>query len=158
LSVIGNIILTNDTFSGTDVKAQFDVVHELGHVWDYRSWNSLSGGLMNALGTGEYMPGVGFIWNPYGNAVPTYGGILEVSEPYPDTPYVCYNMYAITQSLALQTPSLTLIVIRCLMVQPMGEYLFLPQPERKIGRFHLDYILFQNMHLNEIGLGSKLVA
>lgn len=47
--ILGDVVLPDYTFDHADSYAQFEVVHELGHVWDYRSGNQLSFGLMVAL-------------------------------------------------------------------------------------------------------------
>jgi RHS repeat-associated protein len=49
----GDVVLSDATFptkpARNDDYTRFSVVHELGHVWDYRSGNQLSLGLMEAL-------------------------------------------------------------------------------------------------------------
>ncbi len=49
---LGDVVLPDLTFDSpynTDNYARFSIVHELGHVWDYRTGNQLSLGLMKAL-------------------------------------------------------------------------------------------------------------
>ena len=45
----GEVGLTDGLFNGGDVYAKFFIVHELGHVWDYRSGHQLSFNLMKAV-------------------------------------------------------------------------------------------------------------
>jgi RHS repeat-associated protein len=65
-----DVVLDESTFSGywQPQYAIFTVIHELGHVWDFRTHTALSGGLMNALGTLTCGGMGGCVWNPYANA------------------------------------------------------------------------------------------
>ena len=47
----GNIVLPDYHFNGTKEYATFNIIHELGHVWDWRSGGQLSRGMQERLGT-----------------------------------------------------------------------------------------------------------
>ncbi len=50
LSAVGDIVIQDYLFDYGSQYAQFTVVHEFGHVWDYRAGNQLSMNLIHELG------------------------------------------------------------------------------------------------------------
>ena len=46
---LGDVVLPDYTFDQVDSYVKFQVVHELSHVWDYRTVNQLSLGIMMAV-------------------------------------------------------------------------------------------------------------
>ncbi|MBE0411645.1 MAG: hypothetical protein IBX69_18110, partial [Anaerolineales bacterium] len=44
--VMGDIVLTNTVFGESEDWTKYTIVHEMGHVWDYRTGHRLSRGLM----------------------------------------------------------------------------------------------------------------
>ena len=97
LSIMGDVVMPNYIFDNGESYAKFTIVHELGHVWDYRTGNQLSRNMMVALGT-WLCPStdVGFpdnriCWAPYGNTIdPSTNQIIRPELP-PDTPLACVN-------------------------------------------------------------------
>jgi RHS repeat-associated protein len=49
-AVTGDILLADTTFNRDTVDARFTIAHELAHVWDWRSGQALSNGLVKLLG------------------------------------------------------------------------------------------------------------
>jgi hypothetical protein len=63
-----DVVLTNYPFTNGPQPEYpiYQVIHELGHVWDHRTGNALSKGLMIALNT-WYKDKAGWHWDPYRN-------------------------------------------------------------------------------------------
>jgi hypothetical protein len=99
---LGDVVLSDTTFSNTDAYAKHTVVHELGHVWDHRSDHQLSFGMMKALNTTFYDPGTGtYIWDPYANPELPAGAnpsctVAEIAQRKSG----CYVPYAFTYGAA----------------------------------------------------------
>jgi RHS repeat-associated protein len=63
-STLGDIVLTDVAFHSEMEFAKFTVAHELAHVWDHRSGNDLSFGLIKALDT-WICDNNGCNWHPF---------------------------------------------------------------------------------------------
>jgi len=88
--LLGDIVLTNYTFSNGEAYALYGIIHELGHSWDYLSNSKLSTGLMHELNTWICdETGINCRWYPY--AAKVNETTLEVTypEPGPDSYVVC---------------------------------------------------------------------
>jgi RHS repeat-associated protein len=78
-SLMDNIIEADDIIK-REAYVKRTVIHEFGHVWDYRTNNELSKGMMMALGTWVWSGDTGNVWDPFSNA-----------EIYPGTPIICIH-------------------------------------------------------------------
>jgi RHS repeat-associated protein len=89
-TVLGDVVLGNYAFDHGAEFARFTAVHELGHVWDYRSGDQLSFGLMQALDTWICEDnGNNCHWAPYFSRVDEATLEIMYPEPYPGTPKKC---------------------------------------------------------------------
>ncbi len=77
---LGDIVLTDGMFGGSREYQTISVIHEVGHVWDFRRYGILSEGLMRALGTitCTAIGGCGN-WDPYANPEVPAGAQLQCS-------------------------------------------------------------------------------
>jgi RHS repeat-associated protein len=97
LSIIGNIVIEDYLFDNANsyngAFGKFSIVHELGHVWDYKTNNKLSHNMMVALGTWVCPEGVNEnlperqCWFPYKHT--NSNGQVVSAEPAPDTTRYC---------------------------------------------------------------------
>ncbi|CAG0979100.1 partial tRNA(Glu)-specific nuclease WapA, partial [Anaerolineae bacterium] len=62
--VFGGDIVLGDDIGGDEIFTKGTIPHEFAHVWDYRTQNQLSKGLMEALGT-WVCSGTQCAWNPF---------------------------------------------------------------------------------------------
>ncbi len=104
-AALGDVVLSNTTFSNTESYAKHVVIHELGHVWDHRTRNALSFGLMQALGTWVFKGnslGGAFVWDPYANPEVPAGAIRGCTvEQIKNRTGVCTEVpYALTYGAA----------------------------------------------------------
>jgi RHS repeat-associated protein len=90
---LGDVVLPNYTFDQPKEFTVFTIIHELGHVWDYRSGNQLSMGMMQALGTWICDDsGNNCVWHPYAAKVNETTLEIEYVEPYPGTRIKCLQL------------------------------------------------------------------
>jgi RHS repeat-associated protein len=83
-SIIGNIVLQDYNFSDTKDYAKFTIVHEFGHVWDYRTGKRLSSELMQLTGGWVCVNSLFF-----GETCFVDTSISPIIEPSPDTWTAC---------------------------------------------------------------------
>jgi hypothetical protein len=79
--ILGDVILPAYTFNYSDDYARFEGVHELGHVWDYRTGMRLSSGLMSLVG--------GWVCKNYPDGEDCYIDMSKAKELPPDTLRMC---------------------------------------------------------------------
>jgi RHS repeat-associated protein len=88
--ILGDVVLANYAFDHGSALARFTVAHELGHVWDYRTGDQLSMGLMLALDTWICDDsGQNCYWAPYAARVDETTLEIVYPEKYPGTPKMC---------------------------------------------------------------------
>ena len=92
--VFGDIFFFSASSQTTEEWYKYAFVHEFGHVWDYKTGNMISRGLMNELGTlisynidDPLSMAVRYEWEPYHPTVSN--GTTTYPEPPPDTISVC---------------------------------------------------------------------
>jgi len=84
-----DIILTNNTVDYPKEDYTIGaIIHEFGHVWDYRSNSRLSLGLIAKLNT-WHCTGDICDWDPYNLQLDHRTGLMVYPEPAPDTPNGC---------------------------------------------------------------------
>jgi hypothetical protein len=89
---LGDVVLPDSAFNYGHDFARYIIVHEMGHVWDYRTGNQLSMGMMQALGTWICdEEGGNCHWAPYAARVDEQTLEVVYPEPYPGIPKKCGN-------------------------------------------------------------------
>ena len=87
----GDIVIANDIGNNSEIFATGIVIHEFAHVWDYRSGNKLSMGLIKTLGTWICGGSGECGWYPYAKHYdPSTDSITTIDpEVPPGTPLDC---------------------------------------------------------------------
>jgi hypothetical protein len=95
--LVGDVVMLHDLGSNPNSKQElaykWTFVHEMGHVWDYRSGSQISFGLMQRLNTWVCTldPSPRCYWDPYHATEDPVSGQLVYPEPPPDTLVQCLN-------------------------------------------------------------------
>jgi hypothetical protein len=149
LSVIGDVVMTDYLFDNGENYAKFTTVHELGHVWNYRTGNQLSHNMMLELGTWFCPPGVGdgipdnrSCWFPYGKKYdPSTGQVISPELP----PGTLNNSICISDPTSCEFP----------YESTYGGFPLLTGPGAEDWANALAYYVFPNYRKGDvIGLGS----